>query len=505
MRGAERSRQDSAGRGLAGSTRWVRHDVNVARRARLLVLMSLPALLALAVLGSPDGTSAGAPQPVAQLTMVKVVSAGAPDDATAWTLTVTGPDLLSGAGPTVSGTVQPGSYALTEIGPDDYTPSPWSCPGAPLDGNVVTLAAEDDVTCTITNTFAPTTTSTTTTSTTSTPPSTSPPPQPTTSMLPPPTSPPPPPTSLPPPSTSPPPPSTDPPPTAPPPGLPQVGGPPSAGGGGSGAGGAPSAGRPPTLESTGSVSPDGGAPTTTASTSTTVRGTPPVDDPTTDTGPTPQVDPGDELTAERLRECAREAANAKVSYTPTRQMLVDEETTVIVIAFLPSEEGPAPEPQGDAAPATTVVQAELACSVRAELDGGDHFAVSPDERQPGSFARRSQIRWFWDVTPLATGRHDLVRRITPILSGDEGTFEDTPQAFEQTIEVSAQERSLVQQANDGVESFVNYPLVRGAGSLTAFFALVAVVWHWILRRPWPWAKSIVSPEETGADEPRGYL
>ena len=55
------------------------------------------------------------------------------------------------------------------------------------------------------------------------------------------------------------------------------------------------------------------------------------------------------------------------------------------------------------------------------------------------------------------------------------TIEDTPLPCETTIEVDPEGRPLVQQANEGVEGFVNRPLVRGAGSITVFFALLAAV------------------------------
>ncbi len=48
------------------------------------------------------------------------------------------------------------TYTLSEEGPDGFTASQWSCDKeGVLNGNVVTLAPEDDVTCTITNTAQP--------------------------------------------------------------------------------------------------------------------------------------------------------------------------------------------------------------------------------------------------------------------------------------------------------------------------------------------------------------
>jgi len=95
----------------------------------------------------------------ANLTLVKIVKNdnGGTLDATSWTLTATDPSnkvALSGKGE-ASGEVQAGiAYTLGETGPSGYTASSWVCEGGngnELNGNVVTLEPDEDVTCTITN------------------------------------------------------------------------------------------------------------------------------------------------------------------------------------------------------------------------------------------------------------------------------------------------------------------------------------------------------------------
>ena len=45
-----------------------------------------------------------------------------------------------------------GDYTLSETdGPAGYTTDGWTCDGGKLNGDVLTLAVEDDVTCTIIN------------------------------------------------------------------------------------------------------------------------------------------------------------------------------------------------------------------------------------------------------------------------------------------------------------------------------------------------------------------
>lgn len=92
--------------------------------------------------------------PRTTLTLVKQVLDGE-DPASAFTLFAEGPTDFSGAAgsPAVTGIdVLPGSYDLSETGPGGYAASNWSCVGGTQnDGNTVTLAEGEQVTCTISN------------------------------------------------------------------------------------------------------------------------------------------------------------------------------------------------------------------------------------------------------------------------------------------------------------------------------------------------------------------
>jgi hypothetical protein len=102
------------------------------------------------------------------LTLVKTVdngTTGATTAATAWTLTATGPTLITGVtgSPDVTAAeAAPGTYTLSETGPGGYSASAWSCiynaTGAPVLGptpDSVTLALAAEVTCTVSNTAVP--------------------------------------------------------------------------------------------------------------------------------------------------------------------------------------------------------------------------------------------------------------------------------------------------------------------------------------------------------------
>jgi hypothetical protein len=94
--------------------------------------------------------------PTATLTLAKTVvndEHGTAVD-TDFTLTATGPDVISGVEGDLSITsavVAVGDYALTESALAGYTQAGWSCTSG-LSGSTVTLAADDVVTCTATNT-----------------------------------------------------------------------------------------------------------------------------------------------------------------------------------------------------------------------------------------------------------------------------------------------------------------------------------------------------------------
>jgi uncharacterized repeat protein (TIGR01451 family) len=96
----------------------------------------------------------------AHLTLVKTVTNnnGGTALATAWTLAATGPTNISGttgSGSVTNAAVNQGAYTLSESsGPSGYTPGSWSCiknGGQPATGNSITLAPNDNATCTIDN------------------------------------------------------------------------------------------------------------------------------------------------------------------------------------------------------------------------------------------------------------------------------------------------------------------------------------------------------------------
>jgi choice-of-anchor A domain-containing protein len=101
------------------------------------------------------------PAPTGTLTLVKNVdnSGGGAARPQQWTLSAAGPTPFSGPGNSDAVNnvvVETGDYQLSESGgPNHYSAGNWTCAGGTQHGNAVTIAAGDDVTCTITNTYTP--------------------------------------------------------------------------------------------------------------------------------------------------------------------------------------------------------------------------------------------------------------------------------------------------------------------------------------------------------------
>ena len=115
----------------------------------------------------PVGTSATCTinnnDQAAHLTLIKTVTndSGGTAVPTAWTLTGTGPTVITGAtgsAPVTNAAVNAGTYVLTESGgPSGYAAGPWTCTGATASGNQVTVPLGGTVSCTINNNDQPAT------------------------------------------------------------------------------------------------------------------------------------------------------------------------------------------------------------------------------------------------------------------------------------------------------------------------------------------------------------
>ena len=132
----------------------VNATVNLA--ARKVTLPDIPAPAAAAA-GPITCTYTNTYTPKATLTLVKAVDGGTALPAR-WTLSANGPTPITGPSGSANVTnqrVDAGTYALVEAGsPLGYTSQGWSCTGGTLSGDQLTLADNDNATCTITNRFS---------------------------------------------------------------------------------------------------------------------------------------------------------------------------------------------------------------------------------------------------------------------------------------------------------------------------------------------------------------
>ena len=136
----------------AGAT--VAATVNLAARSMTLPDVEAPATVAA---GPITCTYTNTYTPRATLTLVKAVDGGTALPSR-WTLSASGPTPISGVSGSSAVTSQPvdaGAYTLDEAGaPLGYTSQGWSCTAGTQSGSRLTLADNDNATCTITNRFS---------------------------------------------------------------------------------------------------------------------------------------------------------------------------------------------------------------------------------------------------------------------------------------------------------------------------------------------------------------
>jgi len=175
-----------------------------------------------------------------------------------------------------------------------------------------------------------------------------------------------------------------------------------------------------------------------------------------------------------LQRCEREAGDAEVSFVPSADMVVGQTEEVVVRASVGELEISTGTLGG---PSTTIVDVSLHCEVRAVLRGVD-FEIDPPDHQEASFLDEATIEWIWQVRPLRAGALILHLEILPVVRTDGTTVPGSPRRFETSIRVDAEDRSVFESTTDFFSALVDYPLVKGFGSLAAIAALVAGWWRW---------------------------
>ena len=175
-----------------------------------------------------------------------------------------------------------------------------------------------------------------------------------------------------------------------------------------------------------------------------------------------------------LQRCEREAEDAEVSFVPSADMVVGQTDEVVVRASVGELEISTGTLGG---PSTTIVEVSLHCEVRAVLRGVD-FEIDPPDHQEASFLDEATIEWIWQVRPLRAGALTLHLEILPVVRTDGTTVPGSPRRFETNIRVDAEDRSVFESTTDFFSALVDYPLVKGFGSLAAIAALVAGWWRW---------------------------
>jgi hypothetical protein len=231
--------------------------------------------------------------------------------------------------------------------------------------------------------------------------------------------------------------------------------------------------------------------TTSTSTTTTATSTS-----TTSPSPPPSTIPDDA----RLVECEQRAQDATVRFAPILDMTVGKTERFVVTASI-ADDVVVTTPDETS---TTVVSVRLRCEIQGQLRGED-FEIDPDEFQQGSFLDRPAITWSWDVAPRRPGKSTLTLEVRSIAVIDGRRIEGAGgELYTSEIHVVAQPVDRWTRSKQWLEGVVDYPLVRGLGSLLLLGATIAAGWRWLLKRPWPWASAGgASEDETTVEGPDG--
>jgi len=213
------------------------------------------------------------------------------------------------------------------------------------------------------------------------------------------------------------------------------------------------------------------------------------------TGATVVTPPIDQSDAARLADCEVRARQATVSYDTARSMTLDQTQQFVVTATI---QGTTPAGSTTVAPDVTVVAVALRCEVQAQLRGAD-FRVDPAEFQPRSFLDQPSVEWSWDVVPLKAGTSvlNLEIRSVAVIDGRRIEGADT-QLYQSTVTITTKDQGFGSDIKRWTTSVVDFPLVRGFGSLLVIFGALAAAWRGVLKRPWPWKRGA----STSTTEPK---
>ncbi len=186
------------------------------------------------------------------------------------------------------------------------------------------------------------------------------------------------------------------------------------------------------------------------------------------TGPSEFADLAGSEVEFALAACEGRIRQAQVAFQTVRTMQVGRVELVTVKASVASD---APELKG--ATNTTIEELLVRCFLQARLRGSK-FAIDPPEFRAQSFLDQSTVSWIWEVEPKETGTLRLTLEVQSLV-----TQRDQPAAaaeFTREIRVEAEERSILEIANDVAVAVVTHPVVQFFGA-SAVLGGTAYIWR----------------------------
>jgi len=166
--------------------------------------------------------------------------------------------------------------------------------------------------------------------------------------------------------------------------------------------------------------------------------------------------------------CSRRAQQVRVAYQPTRTMTVGRQEQIEVVLTVDKHMKVSLPGDGQVVMSDT----RLGCVIQAQIIGGEDFSIDPKSVEERTFLTDDTVRFSWIIMPKRVGPSVLELQVQSVVSPGGNAYAVNPQSFTAAINIEAIPHSTWQRITDAAQAFVDFPLVKGAGVLVAFFGML---------------------------------
>lgn len=175
--------------------------------------------------------------------------------------------------------------------------------------------------------------------------------------------------------------------------------------------------------------------------------------------------------------CSKRAQQARVGFQPTRTMTVGRQEQIQVVVTVDKDVKVTLPGNGQ----VVMADARLGCVIQAQIIGGEDFSIDPKGIEERTFLTDDTVTFSWIIVPKRVGPSVLELQVQSVVSPGGNAYAVNPQSFTAAINIEAVPRSTWGRITDAAQAFVDFPLVKGAGVLVAFFGMLAGVKKYLRR------------------------